>query len=344
MVAASSMQKAGVLAGLLPLTGALKVNYGPSEQLNCGGVALNFEDFVQKYERQYSPGSEEYAQRQALFESRVDHITSHNCAEEPWKAQEELQSLRGYKKAYTASAGQGGARGPAAQRGPPGRPVPAQDVLLGPPGRHRHAHGPGLVRQLLGLRLDRGAQRARRDKQQHQQVFRRSDRRLHPEPGEVRRQRGLQGGHGRARLRVRADERPRVGGRLPREAARRAGRVPRRSGGAGRAAEPWRGVEGRDHARRGREARAARRDARRQVHGHGGLDQAAREQGASHGACAGGVRAARGRGGCGPRLELVLPRHPHPEGLRPEERHQPRGGALRLRHDHDLEARGGEVL
>jgi len=122
MVAASSMQKAGVLAGLLPLTGALKVNYGPSEQLNCGGVALNFEDFVQKYERQYSPGSEEYAQRQALFESRVDHITSHNCAEEPWKAQvnhlidwteEELQSLRGYKKAYTASAAQGGARAPA---------------------------------------------------------------------------------------------------------------------------------------------------------------------------------------------------------------------------------------
>jgi len=116
------MPKVSVLTGLLPLTGALKVNYGPSELLNCGGVTMNFEGFVQEYERQYSPGSEEYARRQALFESRVDHITSHNCAEEPWKAQvnylidwteEELQGLRGYKKAYTASSAQRGAPGAA---------------------------------------------------------------------------------------------------------------------------------------------------------------------------------------------------------------------------------------
>jgi hypothetical protein len=121
MVAVSRTLKSGALAGLLPLASALKVEKAQFEigsGRECGGVAMTFEDYVLRYERGYRPGSEEYSRRQALFESRVDHISGHNCADELWKAQvnhltdwteEELQGLRGYKKAYTASSGQQGA-------------------------------------------------------------------------------------------------------------------------------------------------------------------------------------------------------------------------------------------
>jgi len=110
-MAASAARKTGALAGLLPLAGALKVNSG------CGLESLTFEGFVQKYERQYAPGSEEYLQRKDLFESRSVDINSHNCEDQPWKAQlnhfadwteDELQGLRGYKKAYSHSPTQMG--------------------------------------------------------------------------------------------------------------------------------------------------------------------------------------------------------------------------------------------
>jgi len=100
MVAASSVLTASVFAALLPWTRALKV-------AACGGVTTTFEDFVQRYERQYSPGSEEHVERQALFEARVAHIASHNCAEQQWEAgvnhlsdwtEEELQGLRGFRR------------------------------------------------------------------------------------------------------------------------------------------------------------------------------------------------------------------------------------------------------
>jgi len=117
--------KSGALAGLLPLAGALTVEKAAKDQLaaeqgarECGGVEMTFEEYVVQFERGYRPGSEEYFRRQALFESRAEHISGHNCADEMWKAQvnhltdwteEELQSLRGYKKDYSASSGQQGA-------------------------------------------------------------------------------------------------------------------------------------------------------------------------------------------------------------------------------------------
>ena len=84
MAPASSILKVCASATFLPWSSALKTSSGPAA---CSGVTLSFEDFVQKYERQYSPGSEEYARRQALFEDRVTHIAIHNCAEQLWKAQ-----------------------------------------------------------------------------------------------------------------------------------------------------------------------------------------------------------------------------------------------------------------
>jgi len=122
MVAASRMLKSSALAGFLPLSGALTMEKAVKDQLApeqgtkaCSGVALTFEEYVVAHERGYRPGSEEYSRRQTLFEGRVDHISGHNCADEmPWKAQvnhltdwteEELQGLRGYKKAYTEASG-----------------------------------------------------------------------------------------------------------------------------------------------------------------------------------------------------------------------------------------------
>jgi len=106
--------KSGALAGLLPLAGALTVEKAAKDQLaaeqgarECGGVEMTFEEYVVQFERGYRPGSEEYFRRQALFESRAEHISGHNCADEMWKAQvnhltdwteEELQGLRGYKR------------------------------------------------------------------------------------------------------------------------------------------------------------------------------------------------------------------------------------------------------
>jgi len=81
---------------------------------SCDGVSpSSFEDFVDRYGREYSP--EEYGKRKELFESRVAHVASHNCADEhPWRAQvnhmadwteSELQALRGYKRAALPSDG-----------------------------------------------------------------------------------------------------------------------------------------------------------------------------------------------------------------------------------------------
>jgi cathepsin L len=108
-MAASAAVKSGVLAGLLPLTGALQVGSG------CGLEALTFEEFVRKYERQYLPDSEEYRRRKDLFDLRAVDIASHNCDDMSWKAQlnhfsdwteAELQGLRGYKKTYVGSPAQ----------------------------------------------------------------------------------------------------------------------------------------------------------------------------------------------------------------------------------------------
>jgi cathepsin L len=109
MVAANL--KVSIFAALLPSTRALKV-------AACGGVTTTFEEFVQRYERQYSPGSDEYAKRQALFEGRAAHIANHNCAEKPWEAgvnhlsdwtEEELQGLRGFMRGVGPHAARPGA-------------------------------------------------------------------------------------------------------------------------------------------------------------------------------------------------------------------------------------------
>jgi len=80
--------------------------------LSCAGLLLEtFEDFVETFEKQYSP--EEYDVRKDLFKSRIGHIASHNCADRHlWSAQvnhmadwtdSELQALRGYKPSATSS-------------------------------------------------------------------------------------------------------------------------------------------------------------------------------------------------------------------------------------------------
>jgi len=103
-------------SGLAIKTSALQISSG------CDGLSMStFTDFVEKYEREYTT-QEEYAMRKALFDSRVLHISGHNCADaHPWKAQvnhmadwteAELQSLRGYKRTNTASSRASGAPGP----------------------------------------------------------------------------------------------------------------------------------------------------------------------------------------------------------------------------------------
>jgi len=113
MVAAGDMVKASVLAAILPRLRSLQVT-------SCGGAAQTFEDFVQRHERQYPLGSEEYARRRALFEGRAAHVASHNCAERPWEAavnhlsdwtEEELQGLRGFRRGAGRHAGRAGTAG-----------------------------------------------------------------------------------------------------------------------------------------------------------------------------------------------------------------------------------------
>mmetsp|Transcript_27576 Transcript_27576/g.85803 ORF Transcript_27576/g.85803 Transcript_27576/m.85803 type:complete len:425 (-) Transcript_27576:87-1361(-) len=82
----------------------------------CTRRSMSFEAYVQKFGRDYVPGSEEYLMRQRLYEGRVPDIDGHNCGakgERPWKATvnrltdwtpEELQSLRGYR-GHRRSAG-----------------------------------------------------------------------------------------------------------------------------------------------------------------------------------------------------------------------------------------------
>lgn len=73
----------------------------------CGAPGVTFSQFIQKFNRGYKPGSQEYSEREALFVQRSKMIEEHNCFPKgPWKAavnhfadwtDAELQQLRGHR-------------------------------------------------------------------------------------------------------------------------------------------------------------------------------------------------------------------------------------------------------
>jgi cathepsin L len=101
-------------AGAVLRTDGLKTSHSNSLTLNiCAGLSVSsFEDFVRIYGKEYA--GEEYSRRQELFETHLEQMAAHNCADEhPWKnnvnqmadwTEAELQSLRGYKRVGSASS------------------------------------------------------------------------------------------------------------------------------------------------------------------------------------------------------------------------------------------------
>jgi len=87
------------------------------EGAECGTPAMTFPQFIKQFDKGYEPGSQEYAEREALFASRSAHVEEHNCQQnDPWKATvnhladwtgEELQQLRGHVRNWGPSAAAG---------------------------------------------------------------------------------------------------------------------------------------------------------------------------------------------------------------------------------------------
>lgn len=83
------------------------------EGTECGTPGMTFPEFIQKFDRGYEAGSQDYAEREALFAARSTHVEEHNCQQKgPWKAtvnhladwtDVELQQLRGHVRNWGAS-------------------------------------------------------------------------------------------------------------------------------------------------------------------------------------------------------------------------------------------------
>merc|ERR1719221_135374 len=99
---------AGHLAAALALSPhAPSSRVSRADQNLCGSVTTTFPQFVEMYGHTYELGSEEYMQREQIYNERAKAIGSHNCNPAgPWKADinhlsdwtvSELQGLLGHR-------------------------------------------------------------------------------------------------------------------------------------------------------------------------------------------------------------------------------------------------------
>jgi len=96
---------------LVPGAASLSVQQSPC----AATAAMDFHEYVEKYERSYEVGTEEYDMRKTIFEQRAAKIASHNCDPAgPWSATinhltdwtpSELATLRGHKSSRSQGGG-----------------------------------------------------------------------------------------------------------------------------------------------------------------------------------------------------------------------------------------------
>eukprot|EP00747_Dinoflagellata_sp_TGD_P163639 gnl/TRDRNA2_/TRDRNA2_182517_c0_seq1.p1 gnl/TRDRNA2_/TRDRNA2_182517_c0~~gnl/TRDRNA2_/TRDRNA2_182517_c0_seq1.p1 ORF type:complete len:479 (+),score=66.97 gnl/TRDRNA2_/TRDRNA2_182517_c0_seq1:57-1493(+) len=93
--------------------------------------SLTFESFIQKYQRTYVLGTNEYAMRRELYQKRAAEIEEQNCRHSSWKAtinrladwtDDELSALRGWRGARRPTVG-----------GKDGRPAPNVQLVRSAP-------------------------------------------------------------------------------------------------------------------------------------------------------------------------------------------------------------------